>query len=252
MAEGLLPSAAFEIAFWQVAFAAALGGLVRGFSGFGAAMIFMPIASAAYDPLTAVILIYIADNIVTLPIVLRAFRHCVWRDVLLLLLGTAATAPLGLLFMVRADPVLVRWAMSIIFMLAVLALALGWRFRARPGAAATLAAGGMTGLIGGMSNLYGPPVVLFWLGGQGQAATVRANVFVFFGLLPVYAAFLYWWHGMFTIERLIGALLLVPVYGLSIWTGARLFGGSSEHAYRRVALLVCAAAACFSLPLWDR
>src|SRR5882672_12486218 len=48
--------------FAWVAAAAALAGLVRGFSGFGSAMIFVPVASAIYEPRIAVVLLFIFDG----------------------------------------------------------------------------------------------------------------------------------------------------------------------------------------------
>ena len=44
--------------------AAALAGLVRGFSGFGAAMVFVPIAGALYSPEQAVVLLFLTDTVV--------------------------------------------------------------------------------------------------------------------------------------------------------------------------------------------
>ena len=40
--------------FALVAFAALLAGIVRGFSGFGTALVFLPIAGIVLDPVTAV------------------------------------------------------------------------------------------------------------------------------------------------------------------------------------------------------
>lgn len=81
----------FEVAGWLnlmderfawVAAAAALAGLVRGFSGFGAAMIFVPVAGAIYEPKIAVVLLFIFDGLATAPMLVPAFRRCIWREVL--------------------------------------------------------------------------------------------------------------------------------------------------------------------------
>jgi hypothetical protein len=238
-------------AFWWVAGGALLAGLVRGFSGFGAAMVFMPIASALYEPRVAAVLLCIADGVIALPLLFRAVRHCVWREVLALLAGYAATAPLGVLLLVMLDPILVRWAISLMILLAVAGLAAGWRHAGRPGWPLTIGCGGLAGVAGGLAGISGPPIVLFWLGGQAASATVRANIFAFFGLTSGISAALYGWHGLFTAPVVQAALLLMLPYGLGIWLGTQVFHLASEQQFRQSALAFCALVAVATLPLWQ-
>src|SRR5690349_10026732 len=90
-----------EPRFAWLALAALLAGLVRGFSGFGAAMMFMPIASAAYDPVAAIAVLWIIDVLVSLPYLAPQLRRCVWREVIPLVLGAAVALPLGVLILVK-------------------------------------------------------------------------------------------------------------------------------------------------------
>ena len=46
---------------------AALAGLVRGFSGFGAALTFIPLASMVYDPRVSIVALWVVDALGTLP-----------------------------------------------------------------------------------------------------------------------------------------------------------------------------------------
>lgn len=240
-----------EPRFAAVLLTAALAGLVRGFSGFGAAMIFVPIASALYAPQTAVILLFVADGIVTTPVVLRLFRHCVWREVAPLAAGATLAYPLGVHLLLVLDAVPLRWAISLLVLVLVAVLASGWRYRAKPAVIGTTAVGGAAGVAGGMSGIAGPPIVLFWLGGQGAAPVVRANLFTFFGFTTVVGGVLYYLADLFTGPRLIGATLLIPVYALAIYLGARAFTLASERTFRAIALSLCAASALLGLPLWS-
>lgn len=47
---------------WWIAGVALLAGFVRGFTGFGAGMIFIPAASAIYDPVVAIVLLFLIDT----------------------------------------------------------------------------------------------------------------------------------------------------------------------------------------------
>lgn len=230
--------------------AAALAGLVRGFSGFGGAMMFMPVASLLYEPKLAAVWLFIADDIAALTMLPAAVRRCVWREVLPLAAGAMLAVPAGVALLVIVDPELMRWVICGLILLAVAIMASGWRYRGRLGLPATLGTGALAGLTGGAASLPGPPVVLLWLGGQGNAATVRANLIVFFGFTAVASGFAYWAGGLFTPESLLGALPLVPAYLLLLRLGGRLFARASDRQFRLAALALCALAALAGLPLW--
>lgn len=254
MPEAGLPDVAFgflnDPRYWTVAGAAALAGLVRGFSGFGGAMVFMPIASLVYEPKLAAILLFIADDVAALAMLPAALRRCVWREVLPLGASAVIAVPFGVALLVVADADVMRWAICGVILLAVGLMALGWRYTGRLGLPATLGTGALAGLSGGAAALPGPPVVLLWLGGQGMAATVRANLIVFFGFTAVAAGVAYWWGGLFTRESLLMSLPLIPAYLLPLGLGSRLFARSSERQFRHAALALCAFAAMSGLPLW--
>lgn len=230
--------------------AAALAGLVRGFSGFGGAMMFMPVASLLYEPKLAAVWLFVADDVAALVMLPDAVRRCVWREVLPLALAAMAAVPFGVALLVIADPDAMRWTICILILLAVALMAAGWRHRGRLGFPATLGTGVVAGLMGGAATLPGPPVVLLWLGGQSDAATVRANLVAVFGLMAVASGFAYWANGLFTAASLLGSLPLIPAYLLPIWLGSRLFARASDRQFRHVALALCAGAALVGLPLW--
>lgn len=239
-----------EPRYWAVAGAAALAGLARGFSGFGGAMVFMPIASLLYEPKLAAILLFIADDLAALAMLPDAVRRCVWREVLPLGLAAVIAVPFGVALLVVADADLMRWVICGVILLAVSLMAAGWRYTGRLGLPATLGTGALAGLSGGAAALPGPPVVLLWLGGQGNAATVRANLIVFFGFTATASGIAYWWSGLFTQASLLMSLPLIPAYLLPLSLGSRLFARSSEQQFRRAALALCAFAALSGLPLW--
>jgi hypothetical protein len=60
---------------------AALAGLVRGFTGFGSALIYMPLVSAVYSPQIAAATLLLIDSISSLPVSIRAIPQCNWREV---------------------------------------------------------------------------------------------------------------------------------------------------------------------------
>src|SRR3546814_16813202 len=101
--------------------------------------------------------------------------------------------------LVAVDPQAMRWAISLSILLAVGVLASGWRLKRALSTAGTAAVGGLSGLAGGAAALYGPPLILFWLGGSAGAAQVSDNIYAIFGLLAVVVGLTLWLHGMPTL-----------------------------------------------------
>ena len=70
---------------------AALAGLVRGFSGFGSALVYMPLISAVYGPTVAAPTLLLIDSICSLPFALHAMPQCNWREVTPVTIGGVVT-----------------------------------------------------------------------------------------------------------------------------------------------------------------
>ena len=166
--------------FWVVALAALVAAVVRGFSGFGAGLIFMPVAAACLGPKPAAGILYVIDTILILPFVAKAVRIVDWRDVLPLGIGAvrrraarrrgasprrSGAAPLG---PVARHPRLDRRARR------------GLRYRGPTRVPLSLAVGAVAGFLSGSVQIPGPPVLIYWLGRKVVSATMRANAIVFF------------------------------------------------------------------------
>jgi uncharacterized membrane protein YfcA len=231
---------------------AALAGAVRGFTGFGTALVFIPIASGIVPPWQAVIILYIIDSVTTLPLIPDAVRKCTWREVAPLSVGAAFTVPIGAHFLLTVDSTALRWALGALALGAVGILASGWRYHSVPGRFISAAIGASSGFLGGLCSFWGPPIVIFWLGGQSGADTVRANIIVFLAAMTCVAGITFAAHGLFESHVVVLALLVMPIYGCTVWIGTKLFPYASESAFRRIAYLIITGAAIDSVPAFDR
>lgn len=95
-----------------LALTAIISGAAKGFSGFGAALIFVPPASAILDPRVATPIFLMMDCITVVPIVRAGWRLSDKREVGTAAFGAAVGTPLGAIILVHADPDAVRWATS--------------------------------------------------------------------------------------------------------------------------------------------
>jgi uncharacterized membrane protein YfcA len=228
-----------------------LAGLARGFSGFGAALIFVPVASAVTSPQLAAPLILVMDGVLSLGLVPEAWQRADRRDVATMAVGAMIGVPLGTWILTQSDPVTVRWAIALLTLSLLALLASGWRYSGRPAAPLTVGVGGIAGLFSGAAQVGGPPVVAYWLGGAISAPVVRANIVIYFLVSSAFTAGSYLAGGLLTASVLLLALLVGPLYGAGLFLGTRMFGLAPEVVFRRVCYGLIAAAALSSLPILD-
>ena len=88
-----------EGVFAYLVLGAVLAGLVRGFSGFGTAMVFIPIAGQVLSPVATLIVLLVMDLIGPLPNIPRAIRDGKLPDLLRLITGALIGAPIGVYFL---------------------------------------------------------------------------------------------------------------------------------------------------------
>jgi uncharacterized membrane protein YfcA len=231
--------------------AAFVASLARGFSGFGGALIFVPLASAAVGPQVAAPILMAIDGVAQLALLKNAWRQANRREVGVMALGALAGIPLGALTLAYVDATALRWAI-VALVVAMLALLIsGWRYHGRPSTATTVGVGFSAGLLSGAIQAAGPPVVAYWLGGSNSALTVRANIILFFFCTSVVACISYIATGLLGVEALLLSALTAPGYALGMFLGTRMFSLASEIMFRRVCFALIAAAAVISLPVLD-
>jgi uncharacterized membrane protein YfcA len=230
---------------------AALSGFVRGFSGFGSALIYIPLIAAVYEPRIAAPTLLLIDLAGSAPFTMRELPRCNWREVGPITLAAALAAPVGAIALVLVDPIVLRWIIAAISLCLLAVLASGWRYRGKPTLPITTGVGIVAGLGSGAVQIAGPAVIIFWLGSANDAATVRANLMVFFLLMGAITGIVYLTQGILTADVLALSLLLGIPFMVAMWAGSRWFHGASDETYRRAAYLIIVAAAIVSLPLWD-
>ena len=234
-----------------VAVAATIAGLARGFSGFGAALIFIPLASTVIAPTMAAALLLVVDIVMASPLFPRAWRLADRSNVGTMLIGTLIGVPIGTLVLTRADPISIRWMIAGL-VLAMLALLMsGWRYHGKPGRPVDVGVGMVAGFFTGVAQVGGPPVVAYWLGTTKEPDLVRANIVIYFAASALITCVAYVVAGLLTTKVAGLALLVGPAYGLGLLAGSHSFGLASAATFRRTCYALIALAGLISLPVLD-
>jgi len=226
-------------------------GLVRGFTGFGSALIYIPLISAVYGPHIAAPTLLLFDTICSVPFAIQCWPHSTRREVLPVAIAGALALPVGVATLLYVDVLVLRWFIAVLVLFALIVLITGWRYHGRPSLAASLGVGAFAGFGSGAVQIAAPALLVFWLGGPNSATTVRANIMVLFAIQGMLAILAYTFSGLFGAEVLALAFVLGVPFVIAMTVGARWFRGTSDTLYRRVAYIIIAFSGLVSLPLFD-
>ncbi|MFE3783763.1 sulfite exporter TauE/SafE family protein, partial [Amycolatopsis sp. NPDC059090] len=174
--------------FWQLppaamAFAVAAllaGGLIRGYSGFGASLVWVSCLCLVLPPSAVVpstLLLEIASSVTLLP---KAWPDAHRPSIRWLLAGALVGLPTGIWFLAALPERATRLTVGLVVGISALALAFSHRTRRLPGRAACAGMGTAFGVLNGACGMGGPPVVLMYLASPLPMAVNRASLVVFF------------------------------------------------------------------------
>jgi uncharacterized membrane protein YfcA len=247
----LIPSEVSINTAIAIAVIAFVSGTARGFSGFGSALIFMPLASSMAGPRLVAALLLIIDFVAALPLIPNAWKHADRKATAVMVSGALLGVPIGTYFLSRLDPVTTRWIISAFVFALLMLLVSGWRYRGNDHPALSIGVGGLSGFCSGLAQTGGPPIVGYWLGQPIASMIARANILLFFGASDFFSAVSYALTGLITLDAIRLSCLVGPIYGIGVWFGARLFGRASETLFRSICYALIAAAVIIGLPALD-
>ena len=246
----LVPLADLGLTDGRLLLAAAVfivGGFLRGFIGFGSALVVVPVLSLAYGPRVGVAAFTVVEVAAIVRLLPDAVRHADRRTTLPLIATIVLAAPLGTWALANIDVRLMKGVISGTVLAMVALIALNWRFRQAARMPVVLAAGALSGLIQGSTGVGGPPVVALFLSRPDPPDTIRGNILAGLGSLGLIVVVVYGTFGLLTPLVLWLGVLAMPPYLIAIGLGARYYSREGNRFYRSAALVVLSAIALATL-----
>ena len=247
----LLADALATEGLWLLGLGAVLAGLVRGFTGFGTAMVYLPFAGQVLPPVWVLVTLLVIDLIGPLPEVPRAIREGHPRDVLRLGAGALIGVPLGVSVLLALEPDIFRTAVSLLTLVLLAALISGLRYHGAVGKPMIFGIGGLAGFLGGAVGLPGPPVILLYMARPLPVQVIRASTLLFLVVADLLMIGVFATRGLLATQPVLLGLLLVLPYLLAIRVGAKIFDPRHATIYRWLAYAIIAGSALSGLPVWD-
>jgi uncharacterized membrane protein YfcA len=230
-----------------VALGTALGAsFVRGLTGFGMAILLVPILALALPPVEAVVLgncLSVLIGLTEARTLVREAERSAWMIAGVVVL----TTPLGLWALSVTSADVARLVIALIAFSAFLAILLPRRGSAVPGRLVTGGVGVLSGLMTGYAGMPGPPVVPYYAGRALPRVTIKASMLLIFTIAAGAGLVSATWLGILRWELGLFALVMLPVIIAGNRMGAAVSGRISDPAWRTCVGLVLGGAALGAL-----
>lgn len=236
MAELFDWSLLLEPAFVYASVAAALGGLLLGFTGFGSTLVMVPLLTFIYGPAQAVAVGVVLASLGPALLVPSAAREADWPDLAPACFMSLLIAPVGIYLLLTGDPGLTRRLMGVLVIFVALIMIRGWNYCGPRSTLTSIVCGAFTSFTNGYFGMGAPGVTIYYLSETIPATVQRANILILLCVAStVTIVGIVIGGGANWNTLLLGAALFFP-FVIPMWIGARFFRQASGDIYRRVCL----------------
>lgn len=213
-------------------------GLVQGLTGFGSALVAMPLFLLFLDARTAVPLSILNGLIITIYLCLQLKRHLDRRKIFPLLLGCLPGIIAGVYFLKRADNTWIKILLGIL-LVGYASFSLKFKPRAiKMPSFGPYAAGFATGVIGSAFSAGGPPVIIYTMLAGWSKDSIKATLSGLFLITGILIAGAHWFSGLTNglVLRYL-AVSAIPVIS-GVWSGSRIYYRTTTESYIRIILFL--------------
>lgn len=239
--------AGFSVAQVAVAMLATfLSAFIRGLTGFGMAILLVPVLALALLPIEAVLVTNFLAAFIGLLEIRRLVRDAEKSAWLICALVVVAT-PLGLWLLTITGADLARFIIALVALSAFAIILMPKRGETAHGPVITGGVGVLSGLMTGFAGMPGPPVVPYYVGQTLPRAVVTASMLLIFTVAATTGLGAGLLLGELDWQQFVLALVLFPAVLIGNWAGARASGRVSDRVWRICVGFVLAGAALAAL-----
>ncbi len=215
-----------------------VAGIIRGYSGFGFAMVAVTSMSLVLPPSQVVPIVLILEVLASIKLVPQVWRNIDWFSLRWLLAGALVGTPIGVYLLATLPPAQMRFSISLLVLVAAFLLMWDFSWKRMPGSPLILTTGVACGMLNGGAAIGGPPVILFYLSSPAGVTVSRASIIAFFLGIDTMTLTMASIQGLITLKTLTtSAFCLLPLL-IGIVVGSRLFINVDETSFRRHVLIL--------------
>ncbi|MFM9851573.1 MAG: sulfite exporter TauE/SafE family protein [Sphingomonadaceae bacterium] len=229
-------SAGALVAVMLMAFGAAA---IRGLTGFGMAIILVPLLCIVMRPDDAVILAILLQFMIGPIGIVKILREAHFSSAIPIMATAILATPFGLWLLANTPPDIARVSVAAIAIGAFLLVIMPRNRAATPSMPTSLVTGALAGLLTGFAAMPGPPVVLFYIRDSFTPSVARASMMLIFFATAITATTVAALSGLVSTPTVVIAFVMLLPMIAGNWIGGLAFGRISAPLWRgAVALLL--------------
>lgn len=222
-------------------------GIIRGFTGFGSALLAVPALAVLYGPAQAVVIEVLIEIPVSISLLPLAIREAERKTILPMLSMFAVFVPVGALLLTLVNPDYVKVFMSLFVLISVGLLSQQSRVSRLLTPRANFVVGAISGTTQGLTGMAGPLFATALIARGDNSVRTRANISALAAGIIGFSVVSFWAFGLLTAQTLFYAMIASPAILLGVWTGSVLFRRLADMNVRAVILCFLALTAVMTL-----
>jgi hypothetical protein len=215
-----------------------IAGFIRGYSGFGFAMVAVTSISLVIPPARVVPLVLILEVVASISLVPQVWKDIDWYSLRWLLAGSLFATPFGAYLLANIPPEPMRMSISLLVLVAAILLLRGWAWKRMPGKPLILATGIACGILNGAAAIGGPPVILMYLSSPAGVTVSRASIIAYFLGIDTMSLVMASIHGLTTFQTLLLTVVCIIPLLLGIAVGSKMFIKVEKESFRQHVLIL--------------
>lgn len=223
--------------YFIIGFIVLLASFVQGFSGFGFALVSIPLLTYFIGIKTAIPLGALCGLLINFLLYIKLKDHINFKEIIKLLIGAAAGIPFGVFFLSTADPAIIKIILGIIIILFVFLSVFSFIPQRKMNLKWGYVFGLFSGLLGGALNTNGPPVLIYFFLQGWDKIKQKASITGFFIISSLLIVGSHIATGITGSKLLLNFVYLIPFIIVGFAAGNFLFSKISTVFFNRFILL---------------
>lgn len=212
-----------------------VGGLLRGFAGFGGPAFILAVLTWFLTPIAVINKILVIEFVASCHLILGVRKHIDWRASMALIVPALFSMPLGHWALLHTDADTMRLAISLATLFSCVLMMFDIRLQRKLPLSGLVVIGFIGGVVIGASYIALVLVALILLGAYNREETRTLLVTSGFAFAAWYVV-LALYRQQLQPGDVAAAIPMGVAYFAGSWMGANLFRHSTEQSYRRYAL----------------
>ena len=226
-----------DVYYWLPLIAIAMvGGVMRGFAGFGTTLIMVPFFSLLMPPSEAVFIALATDVLVMIPLLPNAVRDAQWKYIWPMIIGVFLATPLGVMVLKITNPEVMEILIAILVIGSAFLLLSGWKYEGKRANSLSFFVGAFSSVVNGATGIGGPPVVVYFMAQGMSPKSLRASLNSLAFIMEVAAALFIYFAGVVEFKILVTVFILFPFMLLFTWIGSKIFSVLDNSLFKKIIL----------------